>query len=125
MGLSTDFLSTVCECQASHRSVGMLRQLEQIRDTSRVVSNFVLEGGCVDVFTDGSASSPGDPMVRLAAWATTVVAAKAGAEAVVFAKGQVSGIIQTVGRAEILAAIAAPMLSSSQFLSAFGLTISV
>ena len=43
-------------------------------------------------------------LVRLAAWAMTVVAAEAGAEAVA-----IPGIIQTVGRAEILAAVASPL----------------
>ena len=63
--------------------------------------------GRVDVFTDGTAVHPGEPVIRLAAWAVIVVVAPGSTQAHCVPSGPLPGLVQTVHRAEIMALIAA------------------
>ncbi len=61
----------------------------------------------IDLFTDGTAVSPNQPMTRLAAWGAILAPTTPDGEGHAMASGGVPGYWQTVGRAELTAFLAA------------------
>ena len=85
----------------------LLNELAALPDTSGCVETIWVEGEVVDLFTDGTASDPVEPALRLGAWAVSVVAAPGSAEAKSVSCGVLPGVMQTVHRAEVQALISA------------------
>eukprot|EP00438_Fugacium_kawagutii_P004669 Skav209258 [mRNA] locus=scaffold990:390937:395688:- [translate_table: standard] len=61
----------------------------------------------LDVFTDGSCRNPTDSITRLASWGAVLHTPEASQEFTAISGGMVPGLIQTVARAEYMAAISA------------------
>ena len=69
--------------------------------------DFHLKSEVLDLFTDGTAVSPNQPMARLAAWGVILASTSPEDSGYPIASGGIPGYWQTVGRAEITAFLAA------------------
>ena len=61
----------------------------------------------LELFTDGSCLKPSDKTARLAAWGVTIACPQSNDEFQPVANGMVTGLVQTITRAELTAALAA------------------
>ena len=83
------------------------KALTQLPDTTGSHEDYSeRDAGCMHLFVDGSCDYPTQPDLRIATWAV-VRADLAGDNFPLISRGVVPGILQTSGRAELLATIAA------------------
>lgn len=87
------------------------QMLQNVPDQTREHTLPLIIPHTLDFFTDGSCMDAGDALSRIAGWGTVIFTPDAQEEFFTVSSGLVSGLLQTVNRAELTAAISALALA--------------